>query len=169
MPTAAPPEGLAFDRIPTPAGEALVMWDKDQSLRVFDWAGYEPRMRRLLERHYGPTEPKSAPAPKPLKDALTGYFDGDLKSSGRHRLRDRRHALPARGLGGLARHPRRHDTELRRPGAAHRQAGGGAGGGPGQRRQPDRPGRALPSGDQRRRLTHRLRWRHRAQALAAAP
>jgi methylated-DNA-[protein]-cysteine S-methyltransferase len=80
MPTAAPPEGLAFDRIPTPAGEALVMWDKDQTLRVFDWAGYEPRMRRLLERHYGPTEPKSAPAPKPLKDALTGYFDGDLKS-----------------------------------------------------------------------------------------
>ena len=39
MPTAAPPEGLAFDRIPTPAGEALVMWDKDQTLRVFDWAG----------------------------------------------------------------------------------------------------------------------------------
>ena len=28
MPSAAPPEGLAFDRIPTPAGEALVMWDK---------------------------------------------------------------------------------------------------------------------------------------------
>ena len=27
MPTAKPPEGLAFDRIPTPVGEALVMWD----------------------------------------------------------------------------------------------------------------------------------------------
>jgi methylated-DNA-[protein]-cysteine S-methyltransferase len=85
MPTAAPPEGpgsvaLAFDRIATPAGEALVMWDRDLRLRVFDWAGYEPRMRRLLERHYGKTEPKEAAAPKPLKAALIAYFDGDLTS-----------------------------------------------------------------------------------------
>jgi methylated-DNA-[protein]-cysteine S-methyltransferase len=80
MLTAAPPEGLAFDRIPTPAGEALVIWDGDLRLRVFDWADYEPRMRRLLERHCGPTQPKSAAAPKLLKDALSAYFDGDLKS-----------------------------------------------------------------------------------------
>jgi methylated-DNA-[protein]-cysteine S-methyltransferase len=37
-------------------------------------------MRRLLERYHGPTETKSAAAPKPLKDALSAYFDGDLKS-----------------------------------------------------------------------------------------
>ena len=80
MPTATPPEGLAFDRIPTQAGEALVMWDRDLRLRVFDWAGYEPRMRRLLERHYGPVEPKEAAAPKSLKTALNAYFDGDLTS-----------------------------------------------------------------------------------------
>ena len=80
MPTATPPEGLAFDRIATPAGEALVMWDRDLLLRVFDWAGYEPRMRRLLARHYGPTEPKSAAAPKSLKAAMRAYFDGDLTS-----------------------------------------------------------------------------------------
>jgi methylated-DNA-[protein]-cysteine S-methyltransferase len=70
MSTAAPPEGLAFDRIPTPAGEALVIWDGDLLLRVFDWAGHEARMHRLLARHYGPVEPKSAPAPKWLKDVL---------------------------------------------------------------------------------------------------
>ena len=80
MPTATPPEGLAFDRIPTPAGEALVMWDRDLRLRVFDCAGYEPRMRRLLERHYGPVELKEAAAPKSLKSALGAYFDGDLTS-----------------------------------------------------------------------------------------
>ncbi len=80
MSTAASPEGLAFDRISTPAGEALLMWDGDRRLRVFDWAGYEPRMRRLLERHYGPTEPKIAAAPRPLKDALSAYFGGDLES-----------------------------------------------------------------------------------------
>jgi methylated-DNA-[protein]-cysteine S-methyltransferase len=80
MPTAAPPEGLAFGRIPTPAGEALVMWDRELRLRVFDWSGYEPRMRRLLERHYGPVEPEEAAAPKTLKAALHGYFEGDLAS-----------------------------------------------------------------------------------------
>jgi methylated-DNA-[protein]-cysteine S-methyltransferase len=80
MATVAPPEGLAFDRIPTPAGEALVIWDGDMRLRVFDWAGYETRMRRLLERHYGPTQPKGAAAPKLLKDSLRAYFDGDLES-----------------------------------------------------------------------------------------
>jgi methylated-DNA-[protein]-cysteine S-methyltransferase len=85
MPTATPPEGpgsvaLAFDRIPTPAGEALVIWDRDLRLRVFDWAGYEPRMRRMLERYYGPTEPKEAAAPKSLKAALSAYFEGDLTS-----------------------------------------------------------------------------------------
>ncbi len=80
MPTVAPLEGLAFDRIPTPAGEALVIWDGELRLRAFDWAGYEPRMRRLLERYYGPTQPKSAAAPKLLKDALSAYFDGDLES-----------------------------------------------------------------------------------------
>jgi methylated-DNA-[protein]-cysteine S-methyltransferase len=80
MLTVVPPEDLAFDRIPTPAGEALVMWDGELRLRVFDWAGHEPRMRRLLERHYGPIKPKAAVAPKPLKAALSAYFEGDLTS-----------------------------------------------------------------------------------------
>ena len=169
MPTVAPPECLAFDRIPTPAGEALVMWDKNQDSAGVRLAGYEPRMRRLLERHYGPTEPKSAPAPKPLMEALTGYFEGDLKSPDAivcatggtpfqravwEALRD----IPAGSTlsyGGLA-------QRIGKP-------GGGSGGGPGQRRQPDLPGRALPSGDRRRRLAHRLPRRLRAQALAAAP
>jgi methylated-DNA-[protein]-cysteine S-methyltransferase len=80
MPTIVRLDGLAFDRIPTPVGEALVIWDRERRLRAFDWAGYEPRMRRLLERHYGPTEPKAAVAPRPLKAALNAYFDGDLTS-----------------------------------------------------------------------------------------
>jgi methylated-DNA-[protein]-cysteine S-methyltransferase len=76
----APPKGLAFDHISTPVGEALAIWDEDLSLRVFDGSGYEARMRRLLERHYGPVEPKGATAPRPLKEALSAYFCGDLKS-----------------------------------------------------------------------------------------
>jgi methylated-DNA-[protein]-cysteine S-methyltransferase len=78
MPTAKPPEGLAFDRLPTPIGEALVMWDADGALRVFDWSEYEPRMRRQLVRHYGQVAPKSDRTPKALRDALEAYFDGEV-------------------------------------------------------------------------------------------
>ena len=80
MPTAKPPEGLAFDRIPTPAGEALVMWDAAGFLRVFDWTGYEPRMQRLLARHYGAVTPKTERAPEHLRKPLAAYFEGDLAS-----------------------------------------------------------------------------------------
>ncbi|HXQ12813.1 MAG TPA: methylated-DNA--[protein]-cysteine S-methyltransferase [Caulobacteraceae bacterium] len=78
MPTAKPPEGLAFDRLSTPIGEALVMWDADGALRVFDWTEYEPRMQRQLVRHYGPVSPKSGRAPKTLSAALEAYFDGEI-------------------------------------------------------------------------------------------
>jgi len=80
MPTAKPPEGLSFDSIPTAAGEALVMWDAAGALRVFDWAGYEARMQRLLARHYGAVTPGAARAPEHLRTALTAYFGGDLAS-----------------------------------------------------------------------------------------
>ena len=80
MPTAKPPEGLSFDTIPTPAGDALVMWDAAGALRVFDWTGYEARMQRLLARHYGAVTPQNAQAPEHLRTALTAYFGGDLAS-----------------------------------------------------------------------------------------
>jgi|HubBroStandDraft_6_1064221.scaffolds.fasta_scaffold677067_2 methylated-DNA-[protein]-cysteine S-methyltransferase len=79
MPTAKPPEGLAFDRLPTPIGEAVVMWDAAGALRVFDWSDHEPRMRRQLVRHYGPVTPTSDRAPRVLRDALTAYFDGEVE------------------------------------------------------------------------------------------
>jgi len=80
MPTVKPPKGLAFDRIPTPAGEALVMWDAAGALRVFDWTGYEARMQRLLARHYGAVTPKMDRAPERIRKVLTAYFDGDHAS-----------------------------------------------------------------------------------------
>ena len=78
MPPARPPEGLAFDRLPTPIGEALIMWDADGALRVFDWSDHEPRMRRQLVRLYGPVAPRSERAPQALRDALTAYFAGEV-------------------------------------------------------------------------------------------
>jgi len=78
MPRAKPPEGLALDRLPTPIGEAVVVWDADGALRVFDWSDHEPRMRRQLERHYGPVTPAEARAPQALSDALEAYFAGEI-------------------------------------------------------------------------------------------
>jgi methylated-DNA-[protein]-cysteine S-methyltransferase len=80
MPAATPPESISFDRIPTPLGEAVIMWDSGSNLRMFDWADNEPRISRLLSRTYGSVELKSAAAPEPLKRAFSAYFDGDLAS-----------------------------------------------------------------------------------------
>lgn len=80
MTISEPLEDLAFDRLPTPVGEALVMWDARGRLRVFDWEGYEARMRRLLERHYGSVQPRAGQAPVPLRQALSAYFEGELSS-----------------------------------------------------------------------------------------
>ena len=78
MPNLKPPEGLAFDQLTTPAGDALIMWDAQGRLRVFDWAGYESRMNRLLERHYGPVSPKPDRAPAFLRNSILAYFSGEL-------------------------------------------------------------------------------------------
>jgi methylated-DNA-[protein]-cysteine S-methyltransferase len=78
MPNAKkPPEGLSIGRLPTPIGEALLVWDANGALRAFDWSDHEPRLRRLLARHYGPAAPTEAPVPAHLKTALDAYFAGD--------------------------------------------------------------------------------------------
>ena len=78
---------LSLERIPTPIGELLIVTDCDGNLRAVDWADYEPRMRRLLRRHYGEhglalceagsslAGPRSATR---AAGALTRYFAGEL-------------------------------------------------------------------------------------------
>ena len=43
--TAAQPETLTLERLPTPIGEALAVTDETGALRAFNWTDYEPRMR----------------------------------------------------------------------------------------------------------------------------
>lgn len=76
--TAPQPEVLRLDRMTTPIGIALLVVDEAGRLRAFDFEDYEPRMARLLRRHYGavPLEPGAAPAA--LKQAFADYFAGDL-------------------------------------------------------------------------------------------
>ena len=124
MPTAKPPEGLAFDRIPTPAGEALVMWDAQGRLRVFDWDGYESRMKRLLERHYGAVTPKSDQAPAALRNSLTAYFSGDLTAIDAIECATGGTDISADSMDGAARHPAPagpRATAPWRPGSASRR------------------------------------------------
>ncbi len=76
------PLQLIIDRIKTPIGEMLVVADHNGNLRAVDWADYEPRMMRLLTRHYGANGFKLEPRKNPhgFADAINRYFDGDLSA-----------------------------------------------------------------------------------------
>jgi len=74
------PLQFVIDRINTPIGEMLVIVDKDGNLRAVDWSDYEPRMLRLLRRHYGVNgfTLELGKSPRGIADAIERYFAGDL-------------------------------------------------------------------------------------------
>jgi O-6-methylguanine DNA methyltransferase len=69
---------LLLDRLPSPIGNLFIVFDDTNSLRAIDYDDYEPRMRRLLQRHYGDPLLVAADAPGSITQALSAYFDGDL-------------------------------------------------------------------------------------------
>jgi O-6-methylguanine DNA methyltransferase len=73
---------LFLERLASPVGEVILGTDGEGVLRVLDFADYEPRMRRLLQRQYGAKAFSLADAIKPSKAAsvLGAYFGGDLKA-----------------------------------------------------------------------------------------
>ena len=74
---------LLIDRIATPAGEMIVMADREGNLRVIDWTDHGARMKRLLDRQYGKGNYTLTPARDPggLSSAMRRYFKGELASS----------------------------------------------------------------------------------------
>jgi methylated-DNA-[protein]-cysteine S-methyltransferase len=70
---------LSLDRIPSPVGEILLVFDGDV-LRALDFHDYETRMQRLLSLHYGAAVLQPASAPKALRAPLDRYFDGDYRA-----------------------------------------------------------------------------------------
>jgi methylated-DNA-[protein]-cysteine S-methyltransferase len=77
--TPVSPDRLLLDHLATPIGEALLVTDDHGHLRALDWRDFEPRMRRLLRRHYGPgTALESGRAPGAVVEALESYFAGQL-------------------------------------------------------------------------------------------
>jgi methylated-DNA-[protein]-cysteine S-methyltransferase len=69
-----------IDRLPTPAGEMIVIADAEGNLRVIDWTEHEDRMKLLLDRQYGKGNYTLKPARDPggLSSAMRRYFKGDL-------------------------------------------------------------------------------------------
>jgi O-6-methylguanine DNA methyltransferase len=65
----------------SPLGALVAVTDARDALRALDFADCEPRLWRLLRRQQAVEERDCAegPAPAKLRDALAGYFDGDLR------------------------------------------------------------------------------------------
>ncbi len=70
---------LSLDRIPSPLGEILLVFE-GTVLRALDFHDYEVRMRRLLSAHYGAAALQRQPAPKALRAPLDRYFTGDFRA-----------------------------------------------------------------------------------------
>lgn len=73
---------LAEERLATPIGEVVILTDATDTLRVLDFGDYQPRMYRLLDRHYGKNgwSINSANAASGASRALKAYFDGDVSA-----------------------------------------------------------------------------------------
>jgi len=68
------------DRVRSPMGALLCVWDDAERLRTLDFEDHEARMRRLLHAQYRGRRDElvAGRAPKPIRDALAAYFAGDL-------------------------------------------------------------------------------------------
>ena len=76
----AQPESLTLDRIPTPVGEVLLVTDETGAVRALDFADYEDRMKRLLERHAPGASLTDGRSPEPVRTAVERYFGGDVRA-----------------------------------------------------------------------------------------
>jgi methylated-DNA-[protein]-cysteine S-methyltransferase len=75
-----PLETFACDRLTTPIGAILLVTDNDGVLRALDFEDYEARMKELLRLQYGAVALTAGRAPKAMRSALSGYFDGEFAS-----------------------------------------------------------------------------------------
>src|SRR5262245_24091793 len=71
-------QSLSVGRIDTPTGRMMIVMDGEQRLRALDWEDHEPRMQRLLRRHYGEIHLRKETRTTAVMRALHSYFDGDL-------------------------------------------------------------------------------------------
>jgi methylated-DNA-[protein]-cysteine S-methyltransferase len=75
-------ETFFVEHIETPTGPMRVVTDSERRLRAADWNDHEPRMQKLLRRHYGAgsVELREPSRPSTAARALLAYFEGDLNA-----------------------------------------------------------------------------------------
>ena len=82
MPSPTLPRTFFIDRFESPIGTVLFIHDPEERVRALDFHDFEARMRRLLRLHYGRDGTDfvvaSRTAPSAIRQALAGYFAGDL-------------------------------------------------------------------------------------------
>jgi methylated-DNA-[protein]-cysteine S-methyltransferase len=69
---------LLVDRVPSPLGPLMLVFDRAGVLRALEFDDHEDRTRRLLRLQYGSSELSSGSTPQPIAHALEAYFDGQL-------------------------------------------------------------------------------------------
>ena len=69
---------LRLERRAYPLATLLIVTDLDGNLRALDFEDYEPRLSRLLARHYGDYSLSEGAAPAAAAKALDAYFAGDI-------------------------------------------------------------------------------------------
>ena len=76
---AMPVQTFSLERINTPTGRMVIITADENCLRAVDWEDHEPRMQRLLRRHYGTnTILREVSRPSAARRSLQAYFEGDL-------------------------------------------------------------------------------------------
>jgi methylated-DNA-[protein]-cysteine S-methyltransferase len=74
-------QGFFVEQIPTPTGTMLLLTDARERLRALDWDDHEPRLQRLLGRHYGAgTRLEASPRTSNARRAIEAYFAGELSA-----------------------------------------------------------------------------------------
>ena len=74
---------FCLERINTPTGRMMIVTTDEHCLRAVDWEDREPRMQRLLRRHYGTDATvREVSRPSAARRSLQAYFDGDLDAVG---------------------------------------------------------------------------------------
>ena len=73
---------IFLERMESPVGQVILGADARGVLRVLDFADYETRMHRLLQRQYGKNgfALEEARASSPAAAVLARYFAGDVKA-----------------------------------------------------------------------------------------
>jgi methylated-DNA-[protein]-cysteine S-methyltransferase len=76
---AMPVQTFSLERINTPTGRMVIVTADENCLRAIDWEDHEPRMQRLLRRHYGTNAIlREVSRPSAARRSLQAYFEGDL-------------------------------------------------------------------------------------------